>query len=69
MTEPCNEVGEGIPDWTGKAFIAGRRYQHQRDVDRLKKAMGHLGPDEERPGFVIWGTDWDAFVNLKIEGE
>ena len=57
-------------------FLEGRRYQHQQDEQRLI-ARATTIPATKKPWdyahegkvVVIPEKDWDAFVNLKIEGE
>ena len=77
---PNNEaiaiIGLMMVEVQNKAVLLGRRYQHQQDEQRLI-ARATTIPATKKPWdyahegkvVVIPEKDWQAFVNLKIEGE
>jgi len=68
VTQTAEQVGKAIAAAEKGACLAGRRYQHQQDVDWLEKHT--IKERMLSHAVVIMGIEvWQAFVNLKIEGE
>ena len=70
---PNNEaiaiIGLMMVEVQNKAVLLGRRYQLEQDKAWWKERFEAILADTELPRRWQLRKFWDAFVNLKIEGE